>query len=262
MNPIFFFFEVTVAVMFLFTLAWYWARTCNNYSLVDAFWAGGLAISGLNFLLTTGKGGQKKWIIALLFALWSIRLAWHLSYRIAKAHPHEDRRYQDLRNAWKKKEVLFSFLFFQAQALSVVFLTFPFFLIGINDNLNWSTIEITGCFLLFIGVLGESIADRQLSVFKHENHDASLICQKGLWKYSRHPNYFFEILIWISFYLIASGSPHGWMTFYAPATMIFLLVKVTGIPPAEASSLRSKGKAYLHYQQTTSMLIPWFPKNL
>ena len=138
----------------------------------------------------------------------------------------------------------------------------PFFLIGINDYPDWSTIEVTGCLLLLISILGEAIADRQLAVFKHQHHHTSLVCQQGLWKYSRHPNYFFEMLIWMSFYLVASGLPHGWMTFYVPATMIFLLIKVTGIPPAEASSLRSKGKAYLHYQQTTSVLIPWFPKNL
>jgi steroid 5-alpha reductase family enzyme len=68
------------------------------------------------------------------------------------------------------------------------------------------------------------------------------------------------MVIWLSFYMIACGSPFGWITFYAPITIIFLLLKVTGIPPAEASSLRSKGEAYARYQNITSILIPWFPK--
>jgi steroid 5-alpha reductase family enzyme len=185
-----------------------------------------------------------------------------LSYRIAKAHPEEDRRYQQLREAWKKKEALFSFLFFQAQALSVIFLTLPFFLIGMNRHPGWNVWEIGGSALLIVAMLGEATADRQLAHFKKRSASHSVVCQEGLWKYSRHPNYFFEALLWIAFYLIASGSPYGWITLYAPATIIFLLLKVTGIPPAEASSLRSKGEAYKRYQATTSILIPWFPKNL
>jgi steroid 5-alpha reductase family enzyme len=250
----------TASVIALFTLAWFWARACDNYSLVDAFWAGGLAVSGLFFLLATGPWNLKKEGIALLFALWSLRLTWHLTYRIAKAHPEEDRRYQELRTAWKKNEALFSFLFFQAQALSVVLLTLPFFLVGRNPHSSWSVVEVAGCLLLLIGISGEAVADHQLASFKKHRHNYQVVCQKGLWNYSRHPNYFFEILIWISFYLIACGSPGGWMTFYAPATIILLLLKVTGIPPAEAASLRSKGEAYRAYQKTTSVLIPWSPK--
>ncbi|KAB2644133.1 MAG: DUF1295 domain-containing protein [Verrucomicrobia bacterium] len=250
----------TGALIILFSLAWLWARFCHNYSLVDAFWAGGLAITGLFFLYSTGSWNFKKGAIAFLFACWSLRLTCHLTYRIAKAHPEEDRRYIALRNAWKKKEALYSFLFFQAQALSVVFLTLPFFFIGMNYNPHWDLAAISGSLLLIIGILGEALADHQLASFKKNPRTSSEVCQKGLWHYSRHPNYFFEMVIWLSFYMIACGSPFGWITFYAPITIIFLLLKVTGIPPAEASSLRSKGEAYARYQNITSILIPWFPK--
>ncbi|MFZ4115840.1 MAG: DUF1295 domain-containing protein [Chthoniobacterales bacterium] len=260
LSPSLLFVEVTAVIMLLFTFAWLWARWADNYSLVDAFWAGGLAITGLFFLLATGPWSPKKEIITLLFALWSLRLTWHLTYRIAKAHPHEDRRYQELRTAWKKNETLLSFLFFQAQALSVVLLTLPFFFIGRDTNLAWNAVEIIGCLLLLVGIAGEAVADHQLATFKKNHSSTALVCQEGLWRYSRHPNYFFEMLLWISFYLIACGSPGGWITFYAPATIILLLLKITGIPPAEAASLRSKGEAYKHYQETTSVLIPWFPK--
>jgi steroid 5-alpha reductase family enzyme len=259
-DPFLQFFAATAAMITLFTVAWSWARLCNNYSIVDAFWAGGLAITGLIFLLLPGIWTLKKYSIALLFACWSIRLTWHLTYRIAKAHPHEDRRYLALREAWNKNEPLFSFLFFQAQALSVVFLTLPFLFIGRNQNPQWNMVELVGVFFLAMSILGEALADQQLASFIKNRHSSLDICQKGLWYYSRHPNYFFEMVIWISFYLIAWGSPWGWTTFYAPATIIFLLLKVTGIPPAEASSLRSKGEAYKRYQETTSILIPWFPK--
>ncbi len=244
--------------MLLFTLAWCWARACNNYSLVDAFWAAGLLIMGLFFLLALSPWNGSKLLIALLFLCWSGRLTWHLSYRIAKAHPHEDRRYEQLRLVWKEKEALYSFLFFQAQAGSVILLTIPFFYIGKNPHPSWSRLEIAGCFLLLLGIFGEAIADHQLASFKKRTSSPKIVCEEGLWKYSRHPNYFFEMIIWMSFYLLASSAPGGWTTLYAPAIIIFLLIKVTGIPPAEAASLQSKGDAYRKYQEKTSMFIPWF----
>ncbi len=260
MHPLSLFFEATALLIILFSLAWCWARYSNNYSLVDAFWSAGIGMIALVFLLGAGEWNFKKSVIALLIATWSFRLSWHLGYRIIKNHPEEDRRYQQLRNAWKKNEKLFSFLFFQAQALSVLLLAFPFLLIGIDLNAKWNFLEIVGCGLFTIAILGEGLADKQLADFKKKKPNDSSVCQEGLWKHSRHPNYFFESLIWISFYFIAAGSPYGWMSFYAPATIIFLLLKVTGIPPAEASSLRSKGEAYRQYQKNTNVLIPWFPK--
>ncbi|MBX9743443.1 MAG: DUF1295 domain-containing protein [Chthoniobacterales bacterium] len=260
MHPLPLFFEGTALIIFLFILAWSWARYCDNYSLVDAFWSAGIGLIAILFLLGPGAWNQKKGIIGFLVATWSVRLSWHLSYRIAKHHPQEDRRYQNLRDAWKNKEQLFSFLFFQAQALSVLLLALPFLLIGIDQNPGWDFLEIAGCSLLTIAILGEAIADKQLADFKKNELHNSAICQQGIWKYSRHPNYFFESLVWMGFYLIIAGSPNGWISFYAPGAIIFLLVKITGIPPAEASSLRSKGEAYRQYQKNTSIFIPWFPK--
>lgn len=260
MHPLTLFFEGTALTLFLFILAWLWARYCDNYSLVDAFWGGGMGLISILFILGPGEWAPKKGVIAFLVGAWSVRLSWHLGYRIAKHHPQEDRRYQNLRDAWKNKEKLFSFLFFQAQALSILFLAFPFLLIGIDPKHEWNSWELVGCCLLTIAILGETIADKQLSNFNKHKLQHSVVCDQGLWKCSRHPNYFFESLVWIGFYLMIIGSPHGWMSFYAPATIIFLLLKVTGIPPAEASSLRSKGEAYRHYQQRTSIFIPWFPK--
>lgn len=260
MHPLTLFFEGAALILFLFILAWSWARYCDNYSLVDVFWSAGIGLVSILFLLGPGEWQPKKGVVAFLVATWSVRLSCHLGYRIAKNHPQEDRRYQNLRDAWKNKEKLFSFLFFQAQALSVLFLALPFLLIGIDPNREWNSWELGGCCLLTIAILGETIVDKELADFKKKQQHDSAICQQGIWKYSRHPNYFFESLVWMSFYLIIAGSPHGWLSFYAPATIVFLLLKVTGIPPAEASSLRSKGEAYRQYQQKTSIFIPWFPK--
>lgn len=111
-----------------------------------------------------------------------------------------------------------------------------------------------------VAFAGEVTADRQLLAFKTNPQNKGKTCQAGWWRYSRHPNYFFEWLIWVSYALFASSSPWGWLAWLCPATLLYLLFKVTGIPATEAQALRSRGEAYRRYQQTTSAFVPWFPK--
>ena len=244
----------------LFFIGWIAARKINNYSIVDALWASGIAVTA--FLFTHyGNGDIPTRIVAyLIAAFWGGRLAAHLTKRIKKHHPTEDTRYQKLREIWKGREASSFFWFFQGQALSVLLLAIPFFLIG-RDPSSWGAFETIGLSITLIGILGESLADYQLSTFASKSTDKKSVCKTDLWKYSRHPNYFFEMVIWIGIYLFACGSKYGWLTIYAPAIITYLLIKVTGIPPAEASSLKRRGDAYREYQRTTSPFIPLPPKN-
>jgi steroid 5-alpha reductase family enzyme len=118
---------------------------------------------------------------------------------------------------------------------------------------------------LAIGVLsiaGESLADWQLSRFRSQAANRGQVCNHGLWRYSRHPNYFFEWLHWWAYVCFAiSNWPWGCLTLLGPLTMWYLITRVTGIPPTEAQSLKSRGEAYRRYQQTTSPFFPWFPRN-
>ncbi len=250
----------TAAMVLLFGLSWAWARRVDNYSLVDAVWALGIGLTGVGWLLSSGLS-PKHWAAGGILAMWSMRLGWHLQRRIRKHHPEEDARYQKLREVWKGHEASRFFWFFQAQALSVVLLALPFLFIALDPDTTWSHWETAGLVICVIGILGEGVADSQMASFKSRNSDSKAVCQDGLWYYSRHPNYFFEAVIWIGFYLYACGSAWGWACFHAPAIIIYLLVKVTGIPPTEAAAVRRKGDAYRHYQQTTSPLIPWPPKS-
>jgi steroid 5-alpha reductase family enzyme len=109
-------------------------------------------------------------------------------------------------------------------------------------------------------LLCEWLADRQLTLFKKEPENKGLVCQLGLWRYSRHPNYFFEWLVWVAFFVIACSSEYGIWTIYSPLLMLFLLLKVSGVPLAEKQSLQSKGDLYRQYQATTSEFFPWFRK--
>jgi steroid 5-alpha reductase family enzyme len=111
-----------------------------------------------------------------------------------------------------------------------------------------------------IAIAGETLADAQLAAFKRDPANRGGVCNVGLWRYSRHPNYFFEWLIWMSYFIFALASPFGWIAIVGPASILWLLIRVTGIPMAEEQSLRSRGDAYRRYQQATSAFIPWFPK--
>ncbi len=247
-----------MAVWFL--LAWCWAVKINNYSVVDAAWAFGIGFTGITWLLVCGNGSVKHWVAVVLLGAWSLRLTWHLERRIRRAHPVEDARYVKLSEVWVGREKSAFFGFFQAQGASVVLLSLPFLFIAADPVVSWSFWESIGVIVLLTGILGEGLADSQMSRFKAGNSDSKAVCQVGLWRYSRHPNYFFEAIIWFGFYLYACGSEWGWVTIHAPLIIVFLLLRVTGIPPTEAAALRRKGEAYRIYQQTTSPFIPWPPR--
>ena len=111
-----------------------------------------------------------------------------------------------------------------------------------------------------IALIGESLADKQLERFKADKSNAGKVCTEGLWKYSRHTNYFFEWMMWVGLFTYSTASPFGWLAVISPVLMFYFLWHVTGIAATEEQSLRSKGEAYRQYQQTTSAFFPWFPK--
>lgn len=247
-----------MALTFLF--AWIVAEKLRNYSLVDAVWAFGIGLTAVAWLVVAGEFGLKQAVAAGLIAVWSLRLGGHLQRRIRRMHPEEDARYVKLREVWTGRVSSAFFWFFQAQGISVVVLALPFLLIATDSDSSWSNWETAGLIVAAAGILGESVADAQMSRFKARNSDSKMVCQDGLWRYSRHPNYFFEAVIWTGFYIYACGSQWGWAMVHAPAIIIFLLLKVTGIPPTEAAALSRKGDAYRRYQKSTSPFIPWPPR--
>jgi steroid 5-alpha reductase family enzyme len=111
-----------------------------------------------------------------------------------------------------------------------------------------------------VAVGGETLADRQLAAWRAAPANDGRTCRSGLWRYSRHPNYFFEWLHWWTYIPLAWGSPWWWLTLLGQALMLFTLFKVTGIPHTERQALASRGEDYRAYQRSTSVFIPWFPK--
>ena len=246
----------------IFALLYLLARRIDNYGIVDIVWSYAFAALALFYACFANGWPVRRALIATMAGLWSLRLGTHLYRRVMGHHPVEDGRYVQLRKDWAGNFAPKMFGFFQLQAVSVALLGIAFFLTCLNPMPSLHPLEIAGAALWLLALAGEALADAQLAAFKHDPASKGRVCDAGLWRYSRHPNYFFEWLIWVSYFVFALASPHGWIAVIGPGSILFLLLRVTGIPLTEEQSLRSKGDAYRQYQKTTSAFIPWFPKKL
>ena len=231
----------------------------RNAAVVDVGWAAGLAV--LAFLYAAFSHAPKSRLLLLcgLVGIWAFRLSYHL-YRDRVAGWPEEGRYRTLRASWGDKAALYFWFFFTGQGVLNVLLSIPFLFITLNLQSKVSSLEWTGAGLWALAVCGESLADRQLKAFKKDPRNRAQVCRVGLWNYSRHPNYFCEWLIWCSYALMATAASSGWLAWLSPVIILFLLLKVSGIPPTEKQSLKSRGDLYREYQRTTPAFFPWFPK--
>lgn len=248
---------LTVVCGIVMAIVWGWARSIHNAGVVDVFWSYNFPLIGVMLLIFADGNSVRKWLICSMVILAGARLGTHLLVRTLAHIDVEDGRYQQLRKEWAPHADKKLFWFFQFQGISNVLLAMPFIITAINTNTGLGIAEYTGVALWIISVTGEAIADRQLHGFKKHHHGE--VCNTGLWRYSRHPNYFFEWLMWVSYSVFALGSPYGFLGIISPLIILYLLLKVTGIPATEEQSLRSKGEAYKAYQRSTSAFIPWFP---
>jgi steroid 5-alpha reductase family enzyme len=241
-----------------FALVWAISVRIRNYGLLDAAWSYGVAVLAPIYAWQGPGYAPRKWLFTAVGVAWSLRLGTYILGRVLRHHPAEDARYETLRRRWPGAGMFL--VFFELQAFLVVVFSLPFLVAAFNPAPEWRLIEIIGLALALLALAGEATADLQMGVFKADPANKGKVCQCGLWRYSRHPNYFFESLIWWAFFLVALGSPWGWITLACPLLMLFFLFKVTGIPLTEEYALKSKGDAYREYQRTTSAFIPWFPK--
>lgn len=251
--------EVGVAVL-LFFITWVLSVRLNNYSLVDITWSYAFTVAALLALLLSDGYDVRRALALGMASIWSLRLGTHVLLRVSAHHPKEDPRYKILRSRWPQKTAQHFLGFFQIQAFSVAVMSVPFLLAMRSSTPHIAIVEWVGFAVWLIGVVGEATADAQAKRFKDHPANKGKLCKEGLWRYSRHPNYFFESIIWWGFWLFACGSPWGWATFYAPLMMLYFLLRVTGIPITEKVSVQNRGDAYREYQRTTSAFIPLPPR--
>jgi steroid 5-alpha reductase family enzyme len=194
----------------------------------------------------------------VLAGLWGVRLGVHLVRRVA-AEP-EDGRYRYLRAHWHDDQRKF-FAFFMAQALLTGLLSLPFFAAAQNPDASFWPWKIAAIAIWIVSVGGEAIADRELAAFRADDAHRGTTCRVGLWRYSRHPNYFFEWTHWFAYVALSIGAGSlVWLAAAGPVLMLVSLCWITGIPFVEAQALRSRGEEYRAYQRTTSAFVPWFPR--
>jgi steroid 5-alpha reductase family enzyme len=259
------------------------ARRLGNFGIVDIVWSAGFTpiVWIQSILAARYDGGEGVGLsdtlpprlpLLIMVTLWSLRLGAHLLVRVRAHHPVEDVRYAQLRTEWGPATDRKMLGFFLLQGVLQVVLSLPWLLSCLDapaGRSGWVPSSAWGATCFWVGLLlwaaglfGESVADRQLARFRRDPAHRGQVCQQGLWRLSRHPNYFFEWLVWVGYGVFALASPWGWLGLAAPALMYHFLVNVTGIPMTEALSVRSKGEAYRRYQATTNAFFPGPPRHV
>jgi steroid 5-alpha reductase family enzyme len=240
-------------------LLWWKARRTETYGMVDVGWPAGVALAGLLCAAAAGGWLPRRLLVGAMVVTWGGRLALHvLVHRILGGDA--DKRYLRLRTAWGEKAPQRVLGFFLAQGVLVVVFALPLLPAAYHDHEGWRAWDVVAVAVWGVAVAGETLADLQLSRFRRNAANRGRTCREGLWRYSRHPNYFFEWVHWWAYVLAGIGSPLAGMALAGPVLMLLFLYRVTGIPYNEAQALLSRGEDYRRYQRETSAFFPWFPR--
>lgn len=248
----------TVLALVLFAIVWAICVRVDNYGFLDVTWTFSIGLLGLiDALLGTGDI-ERRLVFTAVGLTWSLRLGLYVFARVLHHHPTEDKRYRSLREQWRTPAAFF--VFFELQAAIAVIFSAPFLIAAVTQNRPLTVLEWLGLGVAVVGIVGEAIADWQSQAFKKMKNLKKTILDTGLWRYSRHPNYFFEIVAWIGFAVAAAGFAWGWVALSCPLLITYFLLRVTGVPLTEKHSIETHGEEYRQYQRTTNRLIPWTPR--
>lgn len=238
--------------------AWGWQQANRNAGIVDVVWAACVGAAAVLLALTADGAHWPRVTLAVVGSAWGLRLALHLLRRVRREH--EDGRYAYLRARWGNGGGRW-FVFFQFQAALVVLFSLPFAAVAYNPVEGFSMWWLAAVLVWLASVAGEGIADAQLARFRADGRNQGRTCRQGLWRYSRHPNYFFEWLHWFAYVFLSVGSPLHLLSWAGPVLMYLFLRYLSGIPWTEAQALRTRGDDYRRYRERTPMLFPWFPRD-
>ncbi len=247
-----------VTTLVFFTLVWLLSLGLRKASVVDAFWGIGFIVLSSFYAAFGGNLGKAKvQVVLALVSLWGIRLSAYLTWR--NWGQPEDYRYAEMRKHWGERfwwVSLFTVFLFQGFLLWI--LGMPLYFLLTNQLTGWSGLDLAGLAVFALGFAFETVADWQLASFKRNPANSGKLMKDGLWRYSRHPNYFGEALVWWGLFLLAASNG-GWWAIVSPLLMNFLLLRVSGVALLERGMLE-RHPEYAEYARRTNAFLPWAPK--
>ena len=246
-----------VAIGLFALLGWMMSLVRDNVTHVDSMWSLFFVLAAFTSALFVYEGSARVYLVLTLVTIWAIRLCAYLTWR--NWGPHEDHRYAEIR---KNNEPLFwlksAYIIFGLQAVLAWIISISLYG-AIDSNSEINVLDYLGILLFLVGFTWESIGDWQLTHFKSNSANKGKVLDTGLWRYSRHPNYFGECCVWWAFYLFALAGG-AWWAIISPILMTLLLLKVSGVSLLE-KDISERRPAYVEYIKNTNSFIPGLPKN-
>jgi steroid 5-alpha reductase family enzyme len=255
---------MAAALCTLMAGAWVIQQRSGNSGWVDTIWTFSVGLVGMNAALWPFAADAlpaRQFMVAALVMVWAVRLGLHIAVRSAGVH--DDPRYVDYARQWGAAAPRKMFVFLQQQALGALPLVVAIFLAAQTPVATLRLQDYLGALILVVGIAGEAVADAQLKRFRQQPENKGKVCNAGLWRWSRHPNYFFQWFGWLAYPVIAisPGYPFAFAALLAPVFMFYVLNHVTGVPPLETQMERSRGEAWRAYAARTSRFFPRPPKS-
>jgi steroid 5-alpha reductase family enzyme len=224
--------------------------------VADVAWGLGFVLLAWTSFFLSGGSGARGVVAGILVSVWGLRLAWHIHAR-HRGKP-EDFRYMAWRREWGKWFYARSYAqVYLLQGALLFIVALPVLMISRSSGVTFRFLNGIGVCVWLFGFLFESVGDAELTRFAKDPLNRGKILQSGLWRYTRHPNYFGEVVQWWGIWLVAAGVPGGWLSIVGPLTITVLILKVSGIPMLEKKMAANPD--FAEYKKRTSVFLPWFP---
>ena len=238
---------------------WLMSLRLRDVSIVDIVWGATGALMAVSAFFMTNGAMPRRLLVTGMTVIWGCRLAFHIGVR--KRGKGEDFRYAAMRAKRPESFPLRSLVtVFLLQAVMIWAISIPAQVAQLHDiPTNLTALDFLGLGIWLLGFAFEAVADLQLRGFLSDPENRGRVMDRGLWRFSRHPNYFGDSLVWWGIFLVAAATPMGWLTVFSPLLMTFFLMKVSGVPLLE-EALAKRRDGYREYMERTSPFFPWPPR--
>lgn len=250
--------QLVAFTIFIYMTLWFGVSLfLKRNDVADFAWGIGFIVAAYTSYFEYAVFNYRSLMVLILVTIWGSRLSFHIFKR--NVHKTEDARYASWRIEWKKNFLLRSYLqVFILQGVLMFLIVLPITIINTSINSPLNYLDFTGLIIWLIGFYFESAGDKQLANFLHNPQNKGKILNTGLWKYTRHPNYFGEVTQWWGIWIISTSISNPLYTIIGPLTITFLILKISGIPLLEKKM--SENSLFNEYRKNTSVFFPWFPE--